>query len=122
MLENNILSLKGLGIRVSNYFLPLISLPSQFMCVLPILEQCLGSLQRKKNNKKKNHKPKTQVLLPVSYAEMQSNCSSSEIDAFPPFITGTPQYKNSIWKFREVLHSVVLRFNRVTQWISETSA
>lgn len=52
--------------------------------------------EKKRPKQNKTNKSKTQILLLVSYAEMQSNCISSEIYAFPLSATGTPQYKNSI--------------------------
>ena len=68
-------------------------------------------------------KKNTQMILPVSYVEIQNNCISSEIrDDFSPSITVDPKYKNPVWKFRQAVYSVVLKFHRVTFIISEASA
>lgn len=73
------------------YFFSLLSilLSEKLMHILLTLKQCLGSLQRKRKN--------AQMILPVSYIEIQSNCVSSEIDDdFSATITVKSMYKNSV--------------------------
>lgn len=89
--KKNPFSLKCLGFVFLNIF-PLSSvllLSEKLMHILLTLKQCLGTLQWKKKN--------TQMILPVSYVEIQNNCISSEIhDDFSPSITVDPKYKNPV--------------------------